>query len=207
MEKHFSETYKQNTWNSNESKSGPGSERNSILVKTACETVVKVINTFLKDKEIIKISDIPCGDFNWIDILFEKIFLETNCKHIEYYAYDIVPEIENEFNNIKRKENVSYNFKVFNATKDVAVNSDIILCKEMFIHLSFEDTKLCIEKFKKSNSSYLICSDSKNIPNKDIYYSRLGECRDVSLLLPPFNLGDSLLLDTKNYLVFDINLL
>jgi len=89
IENHFIETYNQNIWSSNESRSGPGSERNSILVENACKSVVSTINTFLEDKEIITISDVPCGDFNWIDILFSRIFSETKCKKIEYYAYDI----------------------------------------------------------------------------------------------------------------------
>jgi len=205
IENHFIETYNKNVWSSNESRSGPGSERNSILVENACNIVVSTINTFLEDKEIITISDIPCGDFNWIDILFSRIFSETKCKKIEYYAYDIVPEIENIFNNIERVPNVSYNFKTFNAIEEEVIKSDIIFCKEMFIHLSFEHINSCLKNFGKSNSSYLICSDSKIIPNKDISYSCFGECRDVSLLLSPLNLQNSLLIDTDSYLVFDIS--
>ena len=74
----------------------------------------------------------------------------------------------------------------------------------MFIHLSFNDIKSCIKNFKESKSKYLICSDSKNIPNKDISYNSLGECRHLSLMLPPFNLPESMI-DLENYVLFELN--
>ena len=202
LQDYFIEVYEKNSWCSSESRSGPGSERDSILIKTACNAVVECINIFLRDKECIRISDVPCGDFNWIDILFQEIFSNTNCKKIEYYAYDIVPNIKNNFDSIIKTDNVEYNFNVLNAITDVVIESDILFSKEMFIHLSYKDITSCLVNFKKSKSTYMIFSDSMSIPNRDIAYSCLGECRDTSLMLEPFNLVP--VLTCKNYLVVEL---
>lgn len=187
---HFIKTFDTNTWGSSESISGPGSEKESSLVKDCIIFVVKFINKFLQDKETIIISDIPCGDLNWINMLFIEILSKTKCKKIEYYAYDIVDKIEDIFNNMNKIDNVNYHFKVFNAVTDVPVKADFILCKEMFIHLSYLHINNCLTNFKNSGSTYLFCTDSSDIENEDIKYESLGQCRDVSLMLSPFNLPE-----------------
>ena len=42
-EKYFIEVYEKNAWCSSESRSGPGSERDSILIKTACNAFIECI--------------------------------------------------------------------------------------------------------------------------------------------------------------------
>ena len=200
---YFQKVYLENTWMSDDSKSGPGSNKNSGLVIQCCICIVDTINTFFKNKEKITISDIPCGDFNCINILFDEIFEKTSIKTIDYYAYDIVPEIFNDFINLDKKSNVNYFFNILDITKSFPNKSDIILCKELFIHLKYNDIFKALNNFKNSNSQYLICSDSENIENKDITYDHLGECRHVSLCLDPFNLPKSLL-ESENYISYKI---
>lgn len=186
---HFRQTYLNNSWGDDQSRSGPGSNINSDFVKETINFVISSINIFYKENEIITICDIPCGDFNFINSLLERILNETNCKEINYYAYDIVPELQELFENTLIKlKNVKYNFKVLDATKNIISKSDIILCKEMFIHLSFNDITSCINNFKLSNSTYFICNDFENVTNIDINYSCLGECRAVCLMNEPFNM-------------------
>lgn len=103
-------------------------------------------------------------------------------------------------------KNVNYHFKTFNAVTDVSVKADIILCKEMFIHLSFLHINDCLMNFKKSGSTYLLCSDSSNIKNNDINYSCLGECRHVSLMRPPFNLPEPIF-QYSCYKIWDLYLI
>jgi hypothetical protein len=200
LQKYFNQTMINNSWGSNESVSGPGSEKNSPLVKDCIICIVDFINKFLNDKQTIVISDIPCGDFNWINILLKQILEKTNCKTIKYYAYDICEKLEEKFNTMDKIDNVTYQFQVFNAVTDISVKADIILCKEMFIHLSYLHIDNCLSNFKKSGSTFLVCSDSNNIENKDINYISFGECRHVSLMLPPFNLPEPL----YNYSVYKL---
>ena len=204
LEKHFTTTYKDNSWCDTETRSGPGSNRNSDFVKETINFVINCINLFYKERDTISIADIPCGDFNFIDLLLKEILLNTNCKQINYYAYDIVPDIESDFNNkLIRIENVEYNFQVLDATKEIINSSDIILCKELFIHLSFEHIIQVTENFKKSNSSYLICNDFEGYENKDITYNCPGECRIVCLTKPPFNMSIPLFSE-NNYKIWNL---
>ena len=187
---YFRNVFNNNVWGSKESLSGPGSEINCSLVKNCIQCIIIFIknNNLLKNKESLIIADIPCGDLNWINILLNEILLQTNIKKINYYAYDIVDEIKQKFNSIPKIKDVTYSFEIFNAIENIPIKADIILCKEMFIHLSFLHINKCLQNFKLSGSTYLLCSDSDNIENKDIQYSNYGECRHVSLLLSPFNL-------------------
>lgn len=203
---YFKKVFINNVWSSNESISGPGSEINSPLVINCIQCIINFINksVFLKDKELLVLADIPCGDLNWINILLQEILLKTNIKNIHYYAYDIVEEIKEKFELIPKINNVTYSFKVFNAIDEIPIKADIILCKEMFIHLSFLHINKCLQNFKLSESTYLICSDSDNIENKDIQYCCYGECRHVSLLLEPFNLPNPEF-EYTNYKIWDLS--
>ena len=106
-------------------------------------------------------------------------------------------------NKLIRIENVEYNFQVLDATKEIINSSDIILCKELFIHLSFEHIIQVTENFKKSNSSYLICNDFEGYENKDITYNCPGECRIVCLTKPPFNMSIPLFSE-NNYKIWNL---
>jgi hypothetical protein len=199
LEEHFTKTYNLNSWESKESLSGPGSERNSNLVFLCIDIIINLINKELTNTDTIILADIPCGDFNWIDILLSEIKTKTHIKNIEYYAYDIVKNIENDFNNkLKKMSNIKYSFTQFDATKQISIKADIILCKELFIHLSYDDINLVLSNFKKSNSSYLICSDHNELItiNKNIKYDAYGECRNISLVLDPFNLTNYIIKNT-----------
>lgn len=190
LETHFIQTYKLNSWNSNESKSGPGSEKNSKLVLLCIDIIISLINDNLKDINTLILADIPCGDFNWINILLSDIMQKTHIKNIDYYAYDIVDDIQNNFNTLYNLANVNYYFTKFDATQKISIKAHIILCKELFIHLSYKDINLVLNNFTKSESLFLVCSDhNENITvNHDINYGCYGECRNISLVLDPFNL-------------------
>ncbi len=202
LKTHFTETYKFNTWESSETKSGPGSEINSPFVKETKDFLTFVVNTYITS-ETLSISDIPCGDFNFINNLFEDIFEFTNIKQINYYAYDIVDNILSDFDKLKKLENVNYYFKVLDITKEIPIKTDIVLCKELFIHLSFEDINRCFLNFKKSKSTFLIVNNFYNGENVDINYTSLGECRPVYLLEPPLNFPEPKLIK-GNYCLFKL---
>ena len=211
IQNYFTKIYLLNSWQSNESISGPGSERNNYTINNLINIVLNLINMNLNDNTTLRLVDCPCGDFNWIDLLFISIFKNTNIKTIKYYAYDIVPDLLEKFNNITKIDNVEYNFNVLDITKEIPIKSDLIICKELFIHLSFDDIKKTINNFKNSESSYFISNDFENIDNVDINEYKndcLGECRAICLTLPPFNLSNYLIKyqDYKAYTLKNINL-
>ena len=60
----------------------------------------------------------------------------------------------------------------------------MILCRDLFIHFSFDDIKKTVENIKKSNSKYLLTNTFPSVNrNKDI---KTGTHHYINLLLSPF---------------------
>ncbi|WP_409438911.1 hypothetical protein [Psychromonas sp. GE-S-Ul-11] len=165
----FTNIYKNNVWNSDESRSGPGSE------KLVTKTLVKGINSFLSQYEISSIFDCPCGDFNW--------FKNVDYSNVTYLGGDIVKEIIQD--NLINYFNLETNFIEFDLTSQNMPASDVWLCRDCFIHLSNKDIKKVLNNFIESHIEYCLLTtmiDVKN--NKDIL---TGQWRLLNLQAPPFN--------------------
>lgn len=172
----FSEKYKNNSWKGTESKSGPGSAliRNKLLLHLIEEFVIKF--------NIKSLIDCGCGDFNWM-----KHF---NFNLIEKYTgVDIVDSVI-ESNN-KKYSNNTISFKQMNIIDNQISKYDVILCKDVLFHLSFEDVLNCLKNFKESKSTYLISTTFYDFENKDI---ETGNWRPINLETSPFLLNKPLLL-------------
>lgn len=164
----FNRIYKKNLWFGRQSVSGRGSESTSV------ENILKTLPQIFKELDIKTIVDIPCGDYYWmkqIEYNFEK-----------YTGMDIVEELIKENN--KKYSNNTTEFICADIIKDKIPKADLILCRDCFIHLSFENILKAIENIKKSNSKYFLTTTYKTGNNLNIYN---GGFREINLLLPPFN--------------------
>lgn len=199
----FETVYTNNTWQDSQSVSGPGSNKNNPTIKHFQDTIMYVINNFIQDNKIT-IVDLPCGDCNFIFDILTFIINNTTISHIEYYGYDIVePLIEELQKKILSSDNLTINFNTFNIVEDtIPIKADIILCKELFIHLSLQDINAAIDNINKSTFGFFIYGlNFANTINQDIAYSCPGECRQVSLLIEPFNCNNYIHA-YENYLVY-----
>ena len=171
--KRFELIYHTNFWSSKESVSGLGSEqKNTINIK---KKLVDIINHY----KIESILDAPCGDFNWIkDILNDKI---------QYIGGDIVKDLINKNSQKYQKKNI--NFIELDISSSALPNTDLMICRDCLIHLSFDKINLFFKNFKKSNikflllTSYKLKDDQKKIINLDIPD---GEFREIDMSEPPF---------------------
>ncbi|MCY4101455.1 MAG: hypothetical protein OXF46_11145 [Rhodobacteraceae bacterium] len=78
----FTRIYNRNIWGSKESPSGTSSELE------ATTNIRKQIPALVKEYEVKRILDIPCGDYNWMRYVVPKL-------DVEYIGGDIVkPLIE-----------------------------------------------------------------------------------------------------------------
>ena len=135
----FTDIYHKNKWGDEESLSGPG----STFVQT--ETIRNTLPNLLKKYNIHSILDIPCGDFNWMK--------DVNLP-ISYIGADIVEKII-KFNKEKfTKENRK--FIKIDILRDELPQVDLIFCRNLFIHFSYNDIFKAIENIKKSGSKYLL---------------------------------------------------
>ncbi len=170
---YFTKIYNKKMFGKSESLSGPGSTLKGT--KEIREALPKLIDSF----GIGSIADIPCGDLNWIK--------ELDLKNQFYCGYDIVPELV-ALNKLKYPE---LEFKILDATEELLPGFDLIICRDLLIHLTLAQSKKVLDNFKNSGSKFLLGSTYLNLSeNKEIIIPKIGVgFRPLNLSLSPFNLG------------------
>ena len=161
----FDEIYKKNLWRSKESRSGPGSEisrTKNIRIK---------IPKLIKDYNIKTMFDCPCGDVNWISLIFDKI--------PHYVGGDISKNVI-----INNKSLYNKEFIVFDLRYDKINKYELLLVRDCLFHLSYNDIFKVLENIKKSDIKYFLTTNFSNRKNIDI---ETGRWRPLCLQEPPFN--------------------
>jgi hypothetical protein len=170
VERLFEDIYRKNIWGSPETVSGSGSE----LEKT--KKVVEDIATIIENYSISTILDIPCGDFNWM----KKI--DFSAIGVDYLGCDIIKDL---INKNKLFENERVKFEVGNIISDDLIRSDLIICRDCFVHFSFSDIRKSLLNIINSRSQYLLLTSFiKTDMNTDIV-TGLG-WRPLNFEIEPF---------------------
>jgi SAM-dependent methyltransferase len=170
----FTDIYKNNYWNSQESVSGGGSTIESTI--TIREQLPLLINKYA----IRSMLDVPCGDYNW---------MKEVPKACDYIGGDIVAEVV--ANNQKLYASDKVRFAQIDITKDVLPKVDLIFCKDCLQHLSYKSVTAAINNFKNSGSKYLlVTSYPLTWRNHDIHN---GDYRSLNLRKKPFYLPKPIL--------------
>jgi len=168
----FATIYYQGLWGTRESRSGAGSVRDSLWVMIAGVAIAEVV----RDHGIRSISDIPCGDFNWMpDVL-------ATLGDVRYVGFDIVNSVVRR--NRKRRPDVE--FHALDITADVPPATDLIFCKDLMNHLSDPDVRRAITNMRRSGSKFLLASNNCVDENVPLSQSR-GGSRLIDITAPPFN--------------------
>jgi hypothetical protein len=129
----------------------------------------------IEERSVATILDIPCGDFAWM----QHVGLNA-----EYTGADVVPALVNE--NQKRYGNERRRFVILDATRDKLPAVDLILSRDLLIHLSLGDMRAALANFAASGSRFLLTNHfEQRTDNPDIVS---GDFRPVNLCSPPFNL-------------------
>ncbi|MCH9811223.1 class I SAM-dependent methyltransferase [bacterium] len=176
IEEIFTELYHTNAWKSwPETKSGEG----SLLKNT--KNIRKVLPIIIQKYNIQSILDLPCGDFNWM----QKIDLSN----IKYLGGDIVQALVED--NQKKYSTSTISFSHIDAVKYVPKGYDLIICRDLLLHLSYENIFKVISNIKNSNARYLLLSYHQIIErvNGDI---ENGDARYINVTHPRYGLGDPL---------------
>ena len=167
----FTRIYETNWWGSEESVSGTGST-------FAYTTNLRAKLPELFEKfSVRKVFDAPCGDFNWMRHVVRLC-------DIDYLGGDIVPHLIER--NCAHHQDERTRFMVTNVIKDKFPKADIYICRDCFIHFSFNDILATFENFASSEIDYLLTTSHINnsgFKNLDI---RTGDARLIDLFSAPF---------------------
>tara|TARA_R100000951_G_scaffold116046_1_gene126311 strand:- start:2238 stop:3779 length:1542 start_codon:yes stop_codon:yes gene_type:complete len=184
----FTNYYKNNAWGNSESRSGSG----STLEQT--KNIRAEIKKLISKYNIKSVTDFPCGDLNWVQLLFGDIPQYTGC--------DIVQECIR--NNSSRFP--EHKFKCLDLSTDEIPQSDLLIVRDVIGHQPLETGMKMLENIKRSKCKYLLtttwarktptgfdvpfepcCSDidAEPLTNKDVPF---GGWYPVNLMASPFSL-------------------
>lgn len=163
-----------------ESVSGVG----STLRETA--RLREALPGLIREEGVRSLLDIPCGDFHWM----QHVALDV--EDVEYTGADVVPEIvaANQALYGNGQGDGRRRFVVLDATRDALPAVDLILCRDLLIHLGNGDVLAALRRFAASGSRLLLTSHfADRTDNPDI---ESGDFRPVNLCRAPFHLPDPL---------------
>jgi hypothetical protein len=178
----FQSVYRDNLWDSGESRSGQGSE----LAYTA--TLRTELPALLQQLGVQSMLDLPCGDFNWMQ--------HVDLSGIQYVGADIVPEIVND--NQAKFGNAQRRFICADVVEDALPEVDLIFCRDCLIHFSFRLIGSALKAMLAGKARYLLLTHDDILiryepnggKNQDLEAPASGVnymYRPINFTLPPFS--------------------
>lgn len=155
----FTTIYCNRIWDWEETRSGPAAS-----LSYTEQLRLKLKNLFVK-YNIRSVLDLGCGDFNWMKHVVSD--------DMSYIGMDIVGELI-EDNQLKyASSNIS--FIQGDCSKDELPQVDLIMCRDVLAHLSYDLSKKILHNCVKSGSTYILltnyessCRYNKNLSDAEI---------------------------------------
>tara|TARA_B100001057_G_C22605479_1_gene854459 strand:+ start:76 stop:810 length:735 start_codon:yes stop_codon:yes gene_type:complete len=175
----FSYIYKSKYWQNIEEGSLSGGGSNYI----STSHIKKELGEFIECNQIKSMIDIPCGDWKWMS--------ELDLMGIDYFGYDIVDDLILENKKRYAKENISFGVK--NLIYEKLPKSDLIIIRDLLVHLDHNDIIKCLLNLDSSDFKFVgITNYPSLLSHKNrIFgdYLRLGDkWRPLNLSIYPYNL-------------------
>ena len=155
-------------YHAEESLSGAGSS----LAET--ESLRRRLPALFQRLGVTSLLDVPCGDFHWMSRL--------DLSGLSYVGADIVPGL---IESNRQRFPPPLEFRVLDVTADPLPNVDLILCRDLLIHLGTRDAARALANILRSGSRLLLASHYfDRMENLDI---PSGDFRPVNLTRAPFD--------------------
>ncbi|MDR0788185.1 MAG: glycosyltransferase [Gemmatimonadota bacterium] len=152
-----------------ESVSGPGSSLEST------GEIRMRLPLLLETLGVRSILDAPCGDYNWMQTV--RLGIE------EYFGVDVLPEVI--ARNQRHYGGNGRQFRCVDLRKDPLPRAELIFCRDLLVHLSFEECAQVLRNFRTTGAKYLVTTTFTNPRvNED---TSGGAWRTLNLELAPFH--------------------
>jgi len=123
--------------------------------------IMKKIPELVKQLNVKSFLDLPCGDFTFMSQIVDRI--------PGYIGCDVSSKLI-ERNKEKYPEHAD-KFIVLDATTQDIPAVDMIFCRDLLVHLNYENIHKILDNFKKSGSRYLLTTTFPGRVNKSIDHS------------------------------------
>ena len=160
----FSDIYRENLWNGDESLSGPGSGT------AATRDVAKAIVQLVDELHIRSVLDYGCGDGFWMPELPGYVGFDPTRLAIRR-ARELHPH----------REYLSGDGRLRGRT------FDLVICRDVIQHLSYETARRVLQTIRVTHPRFLLASHYLSTFNVDI---RDGDAYSPNLTRPPFNMPE-----------------
>jgi hypothetical protein len=134
--------------------------------------------------EITSVVDAACGDFFWM----KHVCLEN----VTYIGVDIVAPLI--AINTERFGRGTVKFRLLDVTAQLVPRVDLIICRDLLVHLDYANGKRVIENFRASGSTYLLTTTFPAHGNNELG----GIWRPLNLREEPFNFPAPIELMSEN---------
>jgi hypothetical protein len=124
---------------------------------------------------IKRLLDAPCGDFNWLQYV--------DLDDIEYTGLDIIDDVISM--NQQRYAASNRIFLSADITKDPLPPADLILCRDLLLHLPYQNIADLFENIISSEFSFILITSYVNNSNRDLDIP--GKARALNLSKEPLN--------------------
>jgi hypothetical protein len=165
----FERIVRTNLWGAETSRSGLGSEA------AATAAVREALPKLLQRLAARSLLDAPCGEVGWI----------ANCtREWIYTGVDIVPSLIAANTLRAQRGEIAGRFLAADITRDSLPGAAVILCRDCFVHLTFENIHRAVARFRASGARWLLTT---TFPEWEINSDcEDGDWRALNLQLAPF---------------------
>lgn len=169
MNEVFTHIYESNKWGGGESRSGKGSSLDQT------RAIREALPALIRERQIRSLLDVPCGDFHWMR--------EVPLDGVDYIGGDIVAEMIAD--NTARYARPGRNFQQLNLTSDALPRADLLLCRDCWVHLTFEDIGATLANIRRAGIPWLLATTFKGLAANTEKVR--GKFRPLNLQIAPFH--------------------
>jgi len=169
----FTGIFKQNFWADDETVSGYGSTIRFT------KNLRMVLPEIFREYQVKTLLDAGCGDFNWMK--------EVDLIGIDYIGCDVVPEL------IARNKDMypHYNFFTADITTDILPKVDMMICRCVLFHLTFDHIRMALSNMGASCKYLMLTTHPHILLNED---KLDGDFRRLNLQAPPISMPEPIAL-------------
>lgn len=165
----FDAIFRGRHWGADAPASGAGADRSQT------QAIEAALPPLLADLGVRSLLDVPCGDFGWMQ--------HVPMPGIDYTGVDLLPALVAAHQ--ARYGAPGRRFLQRDVLRDALPTADLILCRDLLVHLSFADIARAVSTFRASASTYLLTTTFPDTQrNEDIV---TGDWRPINLERPPFS--------------------